>query len=87
MKTWLRAFREVVGNIVVLESPLPITSLARLLQVPQEEITCRLDSLRSILSSPGREDVLVRFLHLSFRSNLGGIVLYRAATRSYRRLP
>jgi hypothetical protein len=68
--TWLQAFREVVGSIVVLESPLSAVSLARLLQVPQEEIQCRLDSLHSVLSVPSNKDAPVHLLHLSFRKFL-----------------
>jgi type II secretory pathway predicted ATPase ExeA len=67
---WLQGFRNVVGSIVVLESPLSIASLACLLQVPQEEIKCRLDSLHSVLSVPDSENVPVRLLHLSFREFL-----------------
>ncbi|EDU44994.1 vegetative incompatibility protein HET-E-1 [Pyrenophora tritici-repentis Pt-1C-BFP] len=55
-ETWLQAFREIVGSVVVLESPLSAVSLARLLQVPQEEIKCRLDYLHSVLSVPDCED-------------------------------
>ncbi|KAF2825012.1 vegetative incompatibility protein HET-E-1 [Ophiobolus disseminans] len=69
-ETWLQAFREVVGSVVVLKSPLSAVSLARLLQVPQEEIQCRLDSLHSVLSVPDSEDAPVRLLHLSFREFL-----------------
>ncbi|EDU43562.1 vegetative incompatibility protein HET-E-1 [Pyrenophora tritici-repentis Pt-1C-BFP] len=69
-ETWLQAFREVVGSVVVLESPLSTVSLARLLQVPREEIQCRLDSLHSVLSVPDSEDAPVRLLHLSFREFL-----------------
>ncbi|KAF1935622.1 hypothetical protein EJ02DRAFT_324548, partial [Clathrospora elynae] len=69
-EAWLQAFREVVGSIVVLESPLSAVSLARLLQVPQEEIQCRLDSLHSVLSVPDSKDASVRLLHLSFREFL-----------------
>jgi hypothetical protein len=67
---WLVEFREVVGSIVVLESPLSITSLACLLHLPREEVRCRLDSLHSVLSIPNSEDVPVRLLHLSFRDFL-----------------
>jgi hypothetical protein len=67
---WLQEFREVVGSIVVLESPLSIASLSRLLQVPQEEIKCRLDSLHSVLSVSDSEHVPIRLLHLSFRDFL-----------------
>jgi hypothetical protein len=66
METWLQAFREIIGSIVVLESPLSITSLACLLQLSREEVKCRLDSLHSVLSVPNSEDVPVRLLHLSF---------------------
>ncbi|EOA90843.1 uncharacterized protein SETTUDRAFT_102068 [Exserohilum turcica Et28A] len=69
-ETWLQAFREVVGSIVVLESPLSAISLARLLQVPQEEIQCRLDPLHSVLSVPDNKDAPIRLLHLSFREFL-----------------
>jgi hypothetical protein len=67
---WLNEFREVVGSIVVLESPLSVTSLACLLQISREEVKCRLDSLHSVLSIPNSEDVPIRLLHLSFREFL-----------------
>ncbi|KAH7335089.1 WD40-repeat-containing domain protein [Pyrenochaeta sp. MPI-SDFR-AT-0127] len=68
--TWLHKFRELVGSIVILERPLSIVSLACLLQVPQKQIECRLDSLHSVHSVPDNEDVPVRMLHLSFREFL-----------------
>lgn len=69
-EAWLQAFRKLVGSIVVLESPLSIASLARLTQVPQKEIACRLDALHSVLSVPNNQDIPVRLLHLSFRDFL-----------------
>jgi hypothetical protein len=69
-ESWLQAFREVVGGVVVLESPLSAVSLARLLQVPQGEIKCQLDFLHSVLSVPNSEDVPIRLLHSSFREFL-----------------
>jgi hypothetical protein len=69
-ETWLQAFRDIVGSIVVLESPLSITSLACLLRLSHEDVKCRLDSLHSVLSVPNSEDVPVRLLHLSFREFL-----------------
>ena len=63
-------FREVVGSIVVLESPLSIPSLAHLLDIPKEDIKCRLDLLYSVLNIPIDEDMPVRLLHLSFRDFL-----------------
>ena len=63
-------FQEVVGSIVVLESPLSIPSLAHLLNIPKEDISCKLDLLHSVLDIPVDEDMPVRLLHLSFRDFL-----------------
>ena len=63
-------FREVIGSIVVLESPLPIASLAHLLNIPKEDISCKLDLLHSVLNIPIDEDMPIRLLHLSFRDFL-----------------
>jgi hypothetical protein len=65
-----REFQEIVGSIVVLESPLSINSLAHLLGKAKDDISCRLDSLHSVLNVPTRDDVPVRLLHLSFREFL-----------------
>jgi hypothetical protein len=65
-----REFREIVGSIVVLESPLSIVSFAHLLAIPKEDVRCRLDLLHSVLSIPVDEDIPVRLLHLSFRDFL-----------------
>jgi hypothetical protein len=67
---WLHAFQDVVGSIVLLESPLSITSLASLLRVPQEDIKDQLSFLHSVLSIPKSKDIPVRLLHLSFREFL-----------------
>ncbi|KAF2802873.1 uncharacterized protein BDZ99DRAFT_526977 [Mytilinidion resinicola] len=63
-------FQEIVGSIVVLESPLSINSLAHLLGKAKDDISCRLDSMHSVLNIPNRDDVPVRLLHLSFREFL-----------------
>jgi WD40 repeat protein len=65
-----REFREIVGSIVVLESPLSLVSLANLLAIPKEDVSCRLDLLHSVLSIPVDEDIPIRLLHLSFRDFL-----------------
>jgi NACHT domain len=67
---WTSEFRAIVGSIVVLESPLSICSLATLLHISKEDVSCRLDSLHSVLSIPKSEDVPIRLLHLSFREFL-----------------
>ena len=70
-KKWQTSeFREVVGSIVVLGSPLSIPSLAHLLNISKEDIKCRLDLLHSVLNIPIDEDMPVRLLHLSFRDFL-----------------
>jgi hypothetical protein len=63
-------FREIVGGIIVLENPLSIVSLANLLSIPKEDISCRLDLLHSVLSIPVDDDIPIRLLHLSFRDFL-----------------
>jgi hypothetical protein len=67
---WLHVFRGLVGSIVILESPLSVGPLARLLQVPQKQVERRLDALHSVLSIPNGESVPIRPLHLSFREFL-----------------
>jgi hypothetical protein len=69
-EAWLQAFCNLVGSIVILENPLSIASLSHFLKVPQEEVTCQLDALHSVLRVPSSQDVPVRLLHLSFRDFL-----------------
>lgn len=63
-------FHEIIGSIVVLADPLPIDSLARLLQVPRETVQCRVDALHSVLLIPVDPTSPVRLLHFSFREFL-----------------
>lgn len=63
-------FREIVGAIIVLESPLSIVSLAHLLDILEEDISCRLDLLHSVLSIPVDDSMPIRLLNLSFRDFL-----------------
>ena len=66
----VRGFREVVGSIVILASPLSTASLARLLGISKGAVDCKIDLLHSVLSIPSNPDVPVRLLHLSFRDFL-----------------
>ena len=70
IERWTSEFEEIVGGIVVLESPLSIKSLATLFNIPEEDIKCRLDLLHSVLNIPEDDDMPVRLLHLSFRDFL-----------------
>ncbi|KAL7800877.1 vegetative incompatibility protein HET-E-1 [Trichoderma afarasin] len=63
-------FKEIVGTIVLLASPLSITSLANLLAVDTEKIDNQLDMLHSVLNIPLSPDEPIRLFHLSFRDFL-----------------
>ncbi|KAK0766479.1 hypothetical protein N5P37_000204 [Trichoderma harzianum] len=63
-------FQEIVGTIVLLASPLSITSLANLLAVDTEKIDNQLDMLHSVLNIPLSPDEPIRLFHLSFRDFL-----------------
>lgn len=65
-----KEFRDIVGSIVLLESPLSIVSIAKILDIPEEDISCRIDSLHSVLNIPGDKAGPIRLLHLSFRDFL-----------------
>jgi NACHT domain len=65
-----REFREVVGTIIILVDPLSTISLARLLNIEEEDVNGRLDLLHSVLSIPTNGNAPVRPLHLSFRDFL-----------------
>jgi hypothetical protein len=65
-----KGFREVVGPIIILASPLSIVSLASLLDISEDEITCKLDLLHSVLNVPNEKNKPIRLLHLSFRDFL-----------------
>ena len=66
----LQQFRLIVGSIVILEDPLPVYSLARILDQPKENLFVRLDLLHSVLSIPLSTKLPLRLLHLSFRDFL-----------------
>ncbi|KAL6798148.1 vegetative incompatibility protein HET-E-1 [Trichoderma sp. SZMC 28012] len=63
-------FKEIVGTIVLLASPLSTTSLANLLAVDTEKIDNHLDMLHSVLNIPLNPDEPIRLFHLSFRDFL-----------------
>lgn len=66
----IQEFRQVVGATVLLESPLSVSSLSKLIGLDQTLVYLRLLPLRSILHiSP---DAPIRLFHLSFRDFLIG---------------
>ena len=63
-------FHKIVGTILILETPLSIASLSRLLDIPKAMIHIRLSRLHAVLSIPKDEAMPVRLFHLSFRDFL-----------------
>lgn len=62
--------RELVGIIILLESPLPVIALAGLTGITTASIHSRLSSLHSVLNIPKDETTPVRLFHLSLRDFL-----------------
>ncbi|KAJ5711005.1 hypothetical protein N7488_005161 [Penicillium malachiteum] len=87
-------FHHIVGTILVLESPLSISSLSRLLRREPSLIRIRLNPLRTVLRIPEDEDdeSPITLFHLSFRDFMLGVNnwkktdLWVDAKRSHRRL-
>lgn len=71
-KEILEEFRDIVGVIILLSTPLSVDSLARLLQKPTHEISDLLEFLHSVLNVPSNTKNPARILHLSFRDFLVG---------------
>lgn len=66
----LKLFKNLVGSIVTLESPLSTSGLASLLRISQADIDSHLDLLHSVLNVPPSPTSPVRVFHLSFRDFL-----------------
>ncbi|GIJ92489.1 hypothetical protein Asppvi_001766 [Aspergillus pseudoviridinutans] len=62
--------RQVVGIIILLESPLSVTALSKLMGIAKTSINARLSSLHSVLHIPNNETLPVRLFHQSFRDFL-----------------
>jgi hypothetical protein len=66
----IEEFKQVVGSIVILESPLSAVSLAALLGIESRHIDKRLYLLHSVLNVPPNQNDPVTLFHLSFRDFL-----------------
>lgn len=66
----LEEFKEIVGAVIVLATPLSISSLSKLLDRELDDVKCRLNRLHSVISVPSNFDTPVRLLHQSFRDFL-----------------
>ncbi|KAE8310967.1 WD domain protein [Aspergillus transmontanensis] len=69
-KQLVQEVREVVGTIILLESPLSVTSLSKLMGISTQLINVRLNSLHSVLYIPNNDMLPVRLFHQSFRDFL-----------------
>jgi hypothetical protein len=63
-------YQKILGTIVILERPLSITTLSKLIDLPERLISLRLKLLHSILNVPEDKGLPVRLFHLSFRDFL-----------------
>ncbi|KAH7182382.1 uncharacterized protein B0J16DRAFT_321163 [Fusarium flagelliforme] len=63
-------FQQIVGTIILLEAPLTVSALSKLIDVPKKSIYHRLEVLRSVLNYPETAESPIRLLHLSFRDFL-----------------
>ncbi|KAF2181142.1 hypothetical protein K469DRAFT_740895 [Zopfia rhizophila CBS 207.26] len=84
------AYDKIVRSIIVLESLLSIASLVNLLNISKDDISCRLDSLHSVLSISNSEDgkysfwVNVKEIHKSLKSlqqNMCNLLIPRSLKR------
>ncbi|KAK6520162.1 hypothetical protein TWF506_000446 [Arthrobotrys conoides] len=66
----IEEFRQIVGTIVNLASPMSASSLARLLSLPERTVNCRLRPLQSVLDIPNNPEDPIRTFHLSFQEFL-----------------
>ncbi|KAL4964462.1 uncharacterized protein BDV14DRAFT_190324 [Aspergillus stella-maris] len=69
-KQLIQDVQEVIGTIILLESPLSVASLSDLLEISTTSINARLNSLHSVLDIPNNKKLPVRLFHLSFRDFL-----------------
>ncbi|KAK6337297.1 hypothetical protein TWF730_002703 [Orbilia blumenaviensis] len=70
-------FRQIVGTIVNLATPLSIPSISHLLSISEETVDRRLKPLHSVLDIPSDKNrhIPVRTFHLSFRDFLSDELL------------
>ena len=66
----VQEFREIIGVIILLFTPLSVNTLGRLLDIPKDDICEQLAPLHSVLNIPDDVDMPIRTFHLSFRDFL-----------------
>ncbi|GFF62887.1 WD40-repeat-containing domain protein [Aspergillus udagawae] len=66
----VQEFKDLVGGIILLATPLSAVALSRLVNLDLNHINRRLNPLHSVLHVPSNPSTPVRLLHLSFRDFL-----------------
>jgi hypothetical protein len=69
-KELYKMLKTALGTIVILFSSLSAVSLARLLQIPKEDVQRMLEDLHAILDIPKEQSCSIRLHHPSFRDFL-----------------
>jgi hypothetical protein len=70
MDQLVEEFQNIIGVIILLAAPLSLSALAELLEMPEGDISVRLDSFHSVLTIPKDSNLPIRTLHLSFHDYL-----------------
>ncbi|KAK6539216.1 hypothetical protein TWF694_009457 [Orbilia ellipsospora] len=67
-----RQFQDIIGLIILLESPLPLSCLSEISGKSDTQLLCTLDQLRSVLNIPDdtHSNSPIQIFHLSFRDFL-----------------
>jgi hypothetical protein len=66
----LQDVREILSTIILLESPLSIISISKLMGTTTSSVKARMSPLHSVLNIPDDIELPVRIFHLSFRDFL-----------------
>jgi Mrp family chromosome partitioning ATPase len=70
MNQLVEEFQKTVGVIILLATPLSLSALAELVEMPEGEISTRLDAFHSVLTIPNEPNLPIQTLHLSFHDYL-----------------
>ncbi|KAF3281166.1 hypothetical protein TWF970_002333 [Orbilia oligospora] len=65
-----REFQDIIGTIVLLQTPLPQNSLLQLIDIEESKAQARLDGFQSVINLPTTPDGVIKTFHLSFREFL-----------------
>lgn len=70
LRSWMNDFRQIVGAISLLFSPLLSICLAGLIHLNQRKVQGRLNTLQLVVLVPKDSNAHIQLLHLSFREFL-----------------